>query len=71
MEATGTSKTLVPLYQTTRDHIPEDNNLHGKNVLVNMIMNLLFHTTQGILSVAEQLLASQEGIYSMQLVMVS
>jgi hypothetical protein len=29
MEAAGKSETLVPIYQTTKDHIPEDSSPHG------------------------------------------
>jgi hypothetical protein len=31
MEATGSSKTLVMIYQTIQHHIPDDNNLHRKD----------------------------------------
>jgi hypothetical protein len=38
LEAARSSETLVPIYQSTRRHTPEDNNLHSHRV-----KNLKFH----------------------------
>jgi hypothetical protein len=29
LEVSGSSVTLIPIYETTQHHIPEDGNLHG------------------------------------------
>jgi hypothetical protein len=40
----------------------------GWRAVVNAVMNLGFHKTRGISRLAEDLLASQEGLCSMELV---